>query len=157
MTFELHPNLAKKGFLMEWPLCTVLLENEQHYPWLILVPRRVNISRMMELTQADQLQLLKELDGAQRILWEEFQPTQLNIAALGNKTPQLHIHVIARFNHDPAWPATVWDHPIRAPYEQNMQEARVERLRALLLDTIDVTLSGEDEVAFGESIDFMRP
>lgn len=132
MTFDMHPSLAKKIFLTEWPLCHVLLENEQHYPWLILVPRRAQVSRMMDLSPADQLQLMKELDEAQKMLWEEFQPTQLNVAAIGNKTPQLHIHVIARFADDPAWPGTVWDHPVRAPYEQSVKETRIERLRALL-------------------------
>src|SRR5437764_1175026 len=100
MTFELHPNLLKKIFLTDLPLCRVLLEDEKHYPWLFLVPRRPNISRIMDLSSEDQLQLIKELDLVQRIMWEEFQPTQLNVAAIGNKTPQLHIHVIARYADD---------------------------------------------------------
>lgn len=133
--FDLHPNLAKKIFLLDLPLCRVLLEDEQHYPWVMLVPRRPNVSRMMELSSDDQLQLMKELDDVQKILWTEFQPTQLNVAAIGNKTPQLHIHVIARYTHDPAWPGTVWDHPIRSPYEETLREMRVQRLRVLLQST----------------------
>lgn len=116
MNFELHPNLLKKDFLVDLPLCRVLLENESHYPWILLVPRRANLSRMMDLEQGDQLQLLKELDQAQKILWTSFNLTQLNVAAIGNKTPQLHIHVIGRRAEDPAWPHTVWDHKERLPY-----------------------------------------
>jgi diadenosine tetraphosphate (Ap4A) HIT family hydrolase len=116
MTFKLHPNFASKIFLLDLPLCQVLLENERHYPWIFLIPRRANIARLMDLSTEDQLQLLHELNLAQHILWKKFQPTQLNVAAIGNKTPQLHVHVIARYQNDPAWPGTIWDHPVRAPY-----------------------------------------
>lgn len=134
MTFDLHPNLIKKIFITDLPLCRILLEDEKHYPWLFLVPRQPNISRMMDLSPSDQLQLLKELDFVQRIMWEEFQPTQLNVAAIGNKTPQLHIHVIARYSNDPAWPHTVWDHSVRSRYDESLKNSRTERLKALLSD-----------------------
>lgn len=132
MTFTLHPNLAKKIFIADLPLSRVLLEDDAHYPWLFLVPRQPNISRIMDLSATDQLQLIKELDVIQKIMWEEFQPTQLNVAAIGNKTPQLHIHVIARYSSDPAWPHTVWDHPIRSLLEETVKNARIARLRSLL-------------------------
>src|ERR1700761_9319879 len=112
MTFKLHPNLSKKIFIIDLPLCRVLMEDEKHYPWFLLVPRLPDISRTIDLPLKDQIQLIQELDLFQKVVWEEFQPTQLNVAAIGNKTPQLHIHIIARYNHDPAWPHTVWDHPI---------------------------------------------
>jgi len=122
MRFELHPNLAQKIFIKDLPLSRLLLEDEMHYPWLLLVPRQPNISRIIDLSLENQFQLTRELQFAQEILWEEFRPTQLNVAAIGNKTPQLHIHVIARYCDDPAWPGTVWDHPLRTPYslEQKM-------------------------------------
>ncbi|MBA3816532.1 MAG: HIT domain-containing protein [Parachlamydiaceae bacterium] len=132
MTFDLHPNLSKKIFIANLPLCRVLLEDEKHYPWLFLVPRRQNTSRMMDLNESDQLQLIKELDFVQKIMWEEFQPTQLNVAAIGNKTPQLHIHVIARKLSDPAWPNTVWDHSVRSPYDESLKNSIVQRLKYLL-------------------------
>lgn len=132
MPFDLHPNLVKKIFITDLSLCRVLLEDELHYPWLFLVPRRPNISRIMELSPSDQLQLIKELDFVQRVMWEEFQPTQLNVAAIGNKTPQLHIHVIARHLDDPAWPHTVWDHSVRSQYDEPLKQSRVERLKYLL-------------------------
>lgn len=129
MTFELHPNLKNKAPITTLPLCQVLLENNLHYPWLILVPQRPHISRLMDLSLLDQMQLLKELDYAQKLLWELFTPSQLNVAAIGNKTPQLHVHVIARFQTDPAWPGTVWDHPARAPYAVLQKEELIDKLK----------------------------
>lgn len=132
MTFTLHENLVKKIFITDLPLCRILLEDERHYPWLFLVPRRSNISRTIDLSTTDQLQLTKELDFVQRIMWDEFQPTQINVAAIGNKTPQLHIHVIARYTTDPAWPNTVWDHTKRGKYEENQKNEIINRLKYLL-------------------------
>lgn len=132
MTFELHPNLAKKIFILDFPLSRVLLEDNMHYPWLFLVPRKTNVSRLIDLSESDQLQLLKEMDYVQKIMWKEFQPTQLNVAAIGNKTPQLHIHIIARFSNDSAWPNTVWDHPTRAHYSEGAKQLKIEQFRLLL-------------------------
>lgn len=131
MTFTLHPNLAGKTFIADLLLCRILLQDEKHYPWLLLVPRQPEISRTIDLSLPDQLQLMKELDFVQKALWEEFQPAQLNVAAIGNKVPQLHIHVIARFTTDPAWPNTVWDHPTRSKYDESEKSSMVERLNAL--------------------------
>ncbi len=130
--FELHPNFTSKIFLVDLPLCQVLLENERHYPWLMLIPRCQGVSRMMDLPFEDQVQLLKELDLAQKILWDKFSPAQLNVAAIGNKTPQLHIHVIARFIDDPAWPGTVWDHSTRATYSAE----RLKEVQKVLQDSL---------------------
>ena len=126
--FELHANLASKTCITDLPLCRVLLIDESHYPWILLVPRRPNISRIMDLSLEDQKQLLVELDLAQHILWDKLKPTQINVAAIGNKTPQLHVHVIARYAHDPAWPETVWDHSVRSPYPPEQKEAIVKML-----------------------------
>lgn len=131
MEFTLHQNLEKKIFVIDLPLCRVLLEDDHHYPWLFLVPRRPYVSRIMDLTASDQLKLLKELDFTQNILVQEFKPAHLNIAAIGNKTPQLHVHVIARYENDPAWPGTVWDHPVRARYSEEAKAAQILKLQKL--------------------------
>jgi diadenosine tetraphosphate (Ap4A) HIT family hydrolase len=111
MQFDLHPNFFNKIVITDLPLCRVLLEDERNYPWLLL-----QVTKIMDLPLEDQHQLTEEIDKAQHVLWDTFEPFQLNVAAIGNKTPQLHIHIIARFQHDPAWPNTVWDHPIRERY-----------------------------------------
>lgn len=134
MEFILHSSLEKKPFITDLSLCRVLLENNQYYPWIFLVPRRENVLRIMDLSPLDQGQLLQELDFAQKLMWEEFKPTQLNVAAIGNKTPQLHIHLIARYENDPAWPHTVWDHSIKAPYNEELLNAKIDTLRQLFSD-----------------------
>ena len=131
MTFTLHANLEKKSFIIDLPLCRVLFEDNSSYPWLFLVPRRPEVSKIMDLNPADQLQLLQELDLAQKLIWQEFQPSQLNVAAIGNKTPQLHVHVIARYENDPAWPGTVWDHPTKIKYDEETKASRITRLQEL--------------------------
>ena len=118
----LHPNLETKLFITDLPLCRVLLEDEAHYPWIFLVPRRINIARIMDLSSEDQGQLVLEVDFAQKILWNSFSLTQINVAAIGNKTPQLHLHIIGRKEGDPAWPNTVWDHPIKKKYADEQRE-----------------------------------
>lgn len=122
MTFELHPKLANKALITDLPLCRVLLQDEKNYTWIFLVPRRADICRMIDLDPKDQLQLMREMDFAQKIIWNNFHPAQLNVAALGNKIPQLHIHIIGRNEGDPAWPQTVWDHPTRVPYSPEEKE-----------------------------------
>ncbi|GAB4231551.1 MAG: HIT domain-containing protein [Chlamydiales bacterium] len=132
MAFELHSNFAKKIFLADLPLSKVLMENERHYPWLMLIPRRSQVSRLIDLNLEDQTQLLHEMNFIQQVLWKIFQPTQLNVAAIGNKTPQLHIHIIARFENDPAWPGTVWDHPTREPLSPEQLKDRQVALQEIL-------------------------
>ena len=129
MMFELLPSLAKKIHLCDLSLCTVLLEDERNYPWLILVPRRPALTNLLHVAVEDRAQLWDEVGVAQQVLSDLFHPTQLNVASIGNKTPQLHIHVIARFSNDPAWPHTVWDHPVRAQYDQEQKERLVIQLR----------------------------
>jgi diadenosine tetraphosphate (Ap4A) HIT family hydrolase len=133
MSFKLHQNFLSKFFLHDFPLCKVLLEDERHYPWLLLIPRRNQVSKLVDLSSEDQLQLNSELNLAQQILLDKFHPDQLNVAAIGNITPQLHIHVIARFKDDPAWPYTVWDHSIRASYAKSEREDTIQALREAFL------------------------
>lgn len=123
MDFELHPNLQKKIFLKDLAICRMLLEDNKHYPWIILVPKRSNVRHSIDLAHEDQIQLLHEINFVQKMLMEQFLPDQLNVATIGNKTPQLHVHVIARFKDDPAWPGTVWDHKAQMPYTIEERDA----------------------------------
>lgn len=120
--FQLHPDFQDKIFIADLPLSRLLLVDECHYPWLILVPRRAEIRKLIDLSLEDQLELWKESNTIQQFLWKKFQPTQLNVASIGNKTPQLHLHIIARHTSDPAWPGTVWDHPVRKKYSEEQKQ-----------------------------------
>jgi diadenosine tetraphosphate (Ap4A) HIT family hydrolase len=107
--FQLHPQLtADTHFVRDLNLCRVLLMNDRRFPWLILVPMREGMRDLVDMLPGDQGQVTKEINRVSRLLQTKFKPTKLNIAALGNITPQLHIHVIARFENDAAWPKPVW-------------------------------------------------
>jgi len=128
--FHLHPQLAKDTLpIGRFKLCRLLFMNDSHYPWFILVPERENIREIHELTDADRRQLWDESAQLSRALVEAFKPDKLNIAALGNQVPQLHVHHIVRYMHDPAWPQPVWGKVPPRPY----YSAEVTKLKTALL------------------------
>lgn len=131
--FSLHPQLAADNVLIgDWPLSRVLWMNDAQYPWLILVPRRAGIRELYELSDADQQQLLRESLAAGRVMMDSFAGHKLNVAALGNVVPQLHLHHVVRRPGDAAWPAPVWGrHPAQA-YEQAALDACLAQLRPRL-------------------------
>ena len=109
MSFVLDQRLADSSrFIVDLPLCYVGLRNDKTYPWLYLVPRRAHIREIFDLPTDTQEQLIREISRASRVLQNLFQPAKINTAALGNMVPQLHVHILARFTDDPAWPRPVW-------------------------------------------------
>ena len=107
--FELASELAAKDFVVDMKLCRVLFEDNRFYPWLLLVPRREKVKNMTFLTMADRLQLMRETALCEEVISELYKPAQTNVAVIGNKPAQLCVHVLARFEEDPDWPATVWE------------------------------------------------
>jgi diadenosine tetraphosphate (Ap4A) HIT family hydrolase len=133
-TFELDPQLAADTYsLGRLPLSRVLMMNDARYPWLILVPERMGISEIIELSDSDQQQLMHEIGIASKVLQAGFQPDKLNIGALGNRVRQLHIHVLGRFVSDEAWPGPVWGHSPARPYPPHQAGITLDRLTAGLL------------------------
>jgi diadenosine tetraphosphate (Ap4A) HIT family hydrolase len=131
MSFTLHPQLAKDTIVIgELPLCRLLLMNDAQYPWFILVPRRAEIRELYNLHETDQAQLWRESAELSRAAMEAFAGHKLNVAALGNVVPQLHLHHVVRYPHDPAWPAPIWGRLPVKPYEPEALRARVGALRA---------------------------
>jgi Diadenosine tetraphosphate (Ap4A) hydrolase and other HIT family hydrolases len=125
MAFTLDPRLqADTLALGRLPLSRVLLMNDRQYPWLILVPERDAVSELYELAEADQQQLMREITAAATALAGLTRPTKVNVGALGNIVRQLHIHIIARFEGDPAWPGPVWG---KVPPQAYAVEAAAER------------------------------
>lgn len=116
-TFELHPRLARDCFMLgSFPLCRLLLMNERRYPWFILVPRRMGLTEIHQLPEEDQVQWLRESGALSKALVELFAADKLNVAAIGNLVPQLHVHHVVRYQNDPAWPGTVWGRFEPLPY-----------------------------------------
>ncbi|MFO1431588.1 MAG: HIT domain-containing protein [Candidatus Competibacteraceae bacterium] len=115
--FALHPQLQADCIpLGRFPLCQLLLLNDSNYPWFILVPEREGISEIYQLSAEDRQQLMRESSHLAQRLAERFKAAKMNIAALGNVVPQLHLHHIVRYRHDPAWPAPVWGKIPATPY-----------------------------------------
>lgn len=133
MSFALHPQLtADCHRLGSFALCQLLLMNEARYPWFILVPQREGLREIFELGEADQALLLRESAALSRALVHAYAADKLNVAALGNVVPQLHLHHIVRHRGDAAWPAPVWGRHPPQPYTQVQLDERLQRLRPLL-------------------------
>ncbi len=116
---ELHPQIKKDCIpLGGFALCSLLLLNDANYPWFILLPKRTGITEIHQLSKVDQHQLMAESMFFSHCLEQVFHPDKLNIAALGNVVPQLHIHHIARFTTDACWPAPVWGAVSAIPYNE---------------------------------------
>ena len=130
-TFALHPGLdADTAFVADWPLCRVLLMNDSRYPWLILVPRRADAVEIMDLTLADRSVLMEEIARASRIVRGLPGIIKLNIGALGNVVPQLHVHVLGRRAGDPAGRGPVWGHSPAEPYDAPARDALIALVRS---------------------------
>jgi len=142
--FKLHPTLAMNTCIVtELPLSRLLLSKDGNYPWTILVPRRENITEIFQLNAMDQRQLLEESNNLSQCLQSVLSPDKLNIAALGNMVPQLHIHHIARYKTDKAWPAPVWGHSEPTTYDAETRDKLISDIlswfaeETVLLDTSD--------------------
>jgi len=135
--FELHPRLAQDTLAIgDFPLCRLLLMNDASYPWFILVPRRFGIREIFELPQREQQQLLRESSQLSLVVSRIFQADKLNIAALGNVVPQLHLHHIVRYQNDQAWPGPVWG---RFPAQPYTERARQDTCAGLISHLTDFT------------------
>lgn len=131
--WHLHPQLADDTHpLAHLPLSELRLMDDANHPWLILVPRVADATELVDLDPGQQIALMEEIGLASRMLQAEFKPHKLNVAALGNLVPQLHVHVIARFESDIAWPRPVWGMATAMPYSPEMLVQRIARLQAAL-------------------------
>ena len=129
-SWTLHPQLDRDtASLGDLPLSRVLVINDANYPWLLLVPRRPDIVEVIDLDEVAQAQLMTEVTRVSRALRDVTACHKLNIAALGNAVPQLHVHVIARFRDDPAWPKPVWGVVPPCAYEREALHNFVQPLR----------------------------
>ncbi|MBS4772778.1 MAG: HIT family protein [Proteobacteria bacterium] len=128
MSFELVPGLAKKDHIADLRLCTVLFEDNAYYPWIFLVPQKENVKNMMDLTMDERLQLMREMALAEKVMAGLFKYDQTNVAMIGNKTPQLHVHILCRTEGDPDWPTTVWNNASKK-YEEAEKKQIIARIR----------------------------
>ncbi len=132
-SFELHPQLAEDCVVLgQFPLSLVLLNKDANYPWCILVPRRRGLRELHHMSRDDRLQLSDESCHLAEVMADLFVPDKINVAALGNMVPQLHVHHIARFRRDLAWPSPVWGMAEAKDYSEEALAERVEQLKNAL-------------------------
>lgn len=127
--FKLHPRLAADCLMVgRFPLSLLLLMDECRYPWFILVPQRPGMRELHDLCDSDRLRFFEESVLLSRAMEQALAPDKLNLAAIGNLVSQLHVHHIARFETDPAWPGTVWGRFPPIPYDD---QARFELIQKI--------------------------
>lgn len=132
--FKLHPRLeADSAFIAELRLCEVRLITDANYPWLILVPRRDAVREIHTLSADDQQILMQEVSFVSERLEALTDAEKMNVAALGNMVPQLHIHIVARFENDPAWPDPIWGAVPQKGYEEGKLTEFVAAIRGALV------------------------
>lgn len=131
--WHLHPQLADDTHpLAQFDLSELRLMDDANHPWLILVPRIDGAVELIDLDEDQQLTLTREIARTSRALQAGFAPHKLNVAALGNLVPQLHVHVIARYREDIAWPRPVWGMATAQPYSPDALVQRIRRLQDAL-------------------------
>ena len=118
--------------LADWPLSRLFLYNDSRYHWGLLVPRRAGVVEIADLSADDQAQLMKEIVKLSDLVRALPGVEKLNVGALGNMVPQLHVHVIGRFKGDPAWPGPVWGHGKAEPYSDEDMNSFIAKLRDTL-------------------------
>ena len=128
--WSLHPQLKQDTIdIGDLPLSKVLVIKDANYPWLLLVPRRPEKVEIIDLDEVEQAQLMAEVSRAAKALKEITKCDKLNIAALGNVVPQLHVHVIARRTSDAAWPRPVWGVMQPLPHDAEEVQTFISTLR----------------------------
>ena len=109
MSFKLHKKFLKSSHhIIDLQLCSIRLNDNSKFPWLILIPKRNKITDMSDLNSKDQVLLIKEIVFVSKIMRKLFKTSKLNVEKVGNIVPQLHIHIIVRYKKDSSWPLSVW-------------------------------------------------
>ncbi|PPK76916.1 diadenosine tetraphosphate (Ap4A) HIT family hydrolase [Methylobacter tundripaludum] len=133
MTFQLHPRLEQDCIAIgRFELCRLLMMNDSQYPWFILVPERADLQEIYQLNKAERELLTEESSYLAENLAALYKADKMNIAAIGNIVPQLHIHHIVRYQVDKAWPAPVWGKFDAVPYTERQIADNLTRIKAQL-------------------------
>jgi diadenosine tetraphosphate (Ap4A) HIT family hydrolase len=133
-TFRVDPNLESEAyFITEMELSRLYVKNDKDNPWFFLVPRKNNLVELVDLTHEEQSMLMEEISVVSEFLKVYYQPFKINVGSLGNIVRQLHIHIIARYEHDRAWPNPLWGTPVQNSFDK----VEFENIRSNFLDFFD--------------------
>lgn len=132
--FQLHPRLAEDSILIgRFDLSLLLLSKDANYPWCILVPQGQDVFEIHHLSEAEQIQLIRESSRLSEVMTSLFDAHKMNVAALGNVVRQLHVHHIVRFEEDAAWPQPIWGKVPAKAYTHDELAERIKRLQNALV------------------------
>ena len=138
--FQLHPQLSNDSYVIaDFPLSRLLLCNDSVFPWFILVPRVEGIQDIYQLDWQQQQQLLNESSLLSELLMQEFKGDKMNVAALGNVVPQLHLHHIVRYTNDVCWPKPIWGQQALTPYT----DQELETIKNRIIPKLSAILSSD--------------
>ncbi len=133
MNFQLHPRLEQDCLSVgRFELCRLLMMNDSQYPWFILVPERANLQEIYQLSKIERGLLTEESCFLAENLATLYQADKMNIAAIGNLVPQLHIHHVVRYQTDKAWPAPIWGKFAAVPYTERQIADNLVKLKEQL-------------------------
>ena len=131
MTNKVNKNFLKNThYITDLKLCSVRLQDNSKFPWIILLPNRKKITDITELNSKDQNLLMKEIVYCSKLMKKIFKTSKLNIEKIGNVVPQLHIHIISRFKKDSSWPLSVWVVK-KKPYPKKILVDIIKKLKKL--------------------------
>ncbi len=128
--------LESSSLVTNLTLCQVRLSHNAAFPWIILIPQIEGIRELIDLSYTQQHQLMDEISVASQIMKDLFSPTKLNVASLGNVVPQLHVHIIARYETDKAWPGPVWNSGIHFDYKDHDKNGRLSQLKTSFKESV---------------------
>jgi diadenosine tetraphosphate (Ap4A) HIT family hydrolase len=132
-TFQVDLRLAESStFITQLALSQVRLSHNAAFPWLLLIPQQDSLIEVIDLSPHDQHLLIQEIALVSQVMQKLFHPDKLNIATLGNLVPQLHIHIIARYQNDGAWPHPVWNSGVMKNYEPEQKLCRIDLIQTAL-------------------------
>lgn len=133
-TFLLHPQIESDSiFITDMKLCQVRLHKNAAFPWIMLIPK-VNVIEVVDMKSEEQQKLMQEICIASTVMRRLYNPTKLNIATIGNVVSQIHVHVVARYDTDKAWPKTVWYCGVEEDYSKENHDLQVSLLQRAFQD-----------------------
>ena len=131
--FKIHPQIeADSAYVMDLELCQVRLHNNAAFPWLMLIPD-TDVIELVDLTEYQRQSLMQEICLASTALRQLYSPLKLNVASIGNAVSQIHVHVIARYEDDGAWPRPVWYAGVEKVYSEQERAQRIDEIRTQFL------------------------
>ena len=140
MSFKLDRKFLKSSHhITDLKLCTIRLNDNSKFPWLILIPKRNKITDMSDLKSKDQILLMKEIVYVSKIMKKLFKTSKLNVEKIGNIVPQLHIHIIARYKKDASWPFSVWVVKGKS-YNKKLANSFIEKIKLYIKKRGDFSL-----------------